>query len=88
MGHILETCTSRKEDQFAVLDPIRNCRKMAEFEDRLGKPKPLLGGTFSRFAGPEWLQHGAVEHYHTISKNEILCNPYVYWISALLDVLF
>jgi len=73
-----------KEDQLVVLDPIPNPREIVEFEERLGKPKPLLGGAFSSFAGRKYLQHGAVEmHYCSMLKRKIACSACVYWLSAV-----
>ena len=77
-----------KEGGFAGLDPIFNFRKIAAFEDRLGKPKPLLGGAFRSFAGRKSVQHGTVEHYCAILKGKIVCSACAYWLLAARDVSF
>ena len=52
-----------REGPFAALDTIPDFRKIAAFEDGLGKPKPLLGGALSSFAALKCLQHGEVGRY-------------------------
>ncbi len=59
----MENLHSPKEGRFAGLDAIPDFRKIAAFEDGLGKPKPLLGGTLSSFAALKCLQHGEVGRY-------------------------
>ena len=80
----MENLHSPKEGRFAGLDAIPDFRKIAAFEDRLEKPKPLLEGPFSSFAGPKCLQHGAVEHYCAMLERKIARNPYTYWLLELL----
>ena len=60
-----------KEGLFAAVDAIPDFRKIATFEDALGKPKPLLGRALSSFAALKCLRHGEVGRYFCMLKPKL-----------------